>query len=96
MPRKQPTHLTPKDVASHAYQWSRTELVEMKAIIDALLEACDPESEAKQEPVEGKQQWGKRGGAYFEDKVVNGCGPYRYLRYWQAGKRKSLYVGKAE
>jgi hypothetical protein len=56
MPRKQPTHLTPKDVASHAYQWSRTELVEMKAIIDALLEACDPEPEAKQEPVEGKQQ----------------------------------------
>ena len=43
---------------------------------------------------------GKRGGAgRVEEKMINGCGPYRYLRYWgvtESGKRilKSTYLGK--
>jgi hypothetical protein len=96
MPRKAQTRITPKDVATHAYQWNRSELEEMQAIINALLEASEPEPEASPEPADCKQQQGKRGGAYFEDKLVNGCGPYRYLRFWQSGKRKSVYVGRVE
>ncbi len=94
MPRKQPTHLSPKDVTLHAYQWNRAELEEMRAIIDALLEASEPEPEAEAVPVGDSQSRGTRGGGYFEDKMINGCGPYRYLRFWISGKRKSVYVGK--
>jgi hypothetical protein len=94
MPRRQLTRLRPKDVAPHAYQWNRAELEEMRAIIDALLEASSPEPETSPVPAGDSQPRGKRGGGYFEDKMINGCGPYRYLRYWLSGKRKSVYVGK--
>lgn len=77
--------LSPKDVAPHAYQWNRHELEEMRAIIDALLEASEavPETETEAVPAGDSQRGkrGKRGGGYFEDKMINGCGPYRYLRY---------------
>jgi hypothetical protein len=95
MPRKQPTRLIPKDVAFHAYQWNRGELEEMRAIIDAMLEADTvPEPETEAENAGDSKPRGTRGGGYFEDKMINGCGPYRYLRYWLCGKRKSVYVGK--
>jgi hypothetical protein len=97
MPRKQPTHFRPKDVAPHAYKWNRAELEEMRAIIDALLQAnTPPEPEAEAIPAGDSHPRGKRGGGYFEDKRINGCGPYRYLRYWLCGTRKSVYVGKKE
>jgi hypothetical protein len=95
MRRKQPTRLIPKDVVPHAYQWNVDELEEMRAIIDAILEAdtaLEPETEAGN--AGDSQPRGTRGGGYFEDKMINGCGPYRYLRYWFCGKRKSVYVGK--
>jgi hypothetical protein len=96
MPRKQPNRLSPKDVAPHAYQWNRAELEEMRAMIDALLEASQPEPQTKAVPAYNSQSRGTRGGRYFEDKMINGCGPYRYLRFWLSGKRKSVYVGKIE
>jgi len=96
MPRKQPTYLCPKDVAPHAYQWDRAELEEMRAIVDALMEASKPEPQAEEVPAGNSQSRGTRGGGYFEDKMINGCGPYRYLRFWVSGKRKSVYVGKME
>jgi hypothetical protein len=33
---------------------------------------------------------------YVEEKFINGCGPYRYLRYWDGKTHKSVYLGKAE
>lgn len=33
---------------------------------------------------------------YVEEKTVNGCGPYRYLRYWDGKTHKSVYLGKVE
>jgi hypothetical protein len=33
---------------------------------------------------------------YIEDKWINGCGPYRYLRYWDGGVHRSIYLGKAD
>lgn len=102
MPKKQIIlELTPKDVAPHAYQWDREQLTEMKAIIDGLLAAQDSfepqEDEAHElssDPGTESLSRGKRGGGYIERKTINGCGPYRYLRYWHQGKRKSVYVGK--
>jgi len=96
MPRKQRTHLSPKDVALHASRWNRAELEEMRAIIEAMLESStppDPQTEVT--PAEGNQR-GRRGGSYIEEKMINGSGPYRYLRYWLSGKRKSVYIGKLE
>jgi hypothetical protein len=36
----------------------------------------------------------KGGRGYYEEKVINGCGPYLYLRYWSGGKHRSIYLGK--
>lgn len=96
MPRKR-TILTPKDIARSATAWSRDELEEMRAIVNGLLEALDTESALdKLDQGDQRKQRGPRGGAYYEDKFIKGSGPYRYLRYWSGGKRKSVYVGKAD
>lgn len=31
----------------------------------------------------------------IEEKMINGCGPYKYLRYWSGGRHRSVYLGKA-
>ena len=31
---------------------------------------------------------------YIELKTINGCGPYRYLRYWDGKTHRSVYLGK--
>jgi hypothetical protein len=33
---------------------------------------------------------------HVEEKFINGCGPYRYLRYWDGKTHRSVYLGKAE
>jgi hypothetical protein len=33
---------------------------------------------------------------YVEEKFINGCGPYQYLRYWDGKTHKSVYLGKVE
>ena len=96
MPRKEPTHLSPKDVAPHASRWNRSELEEMRAIIEAMLESStppDPQTDVTQAEANKR---GKRGGSYIEEKRINGSGPYQYLRYWLSGQRKSVYLGKLE
>ena len=30
----------------------------------------------------------------IELKMINGCGPYKYLRYWSGGRHRSVYMGK--
>jgi len=30
----------------------------------------------------------------LEEKMINGCGPYRYLRFWSG--RKHRYLGKTQ
>jgi hypothetical protein len=46
----------------------------------------------------GTDEYGKplNQEGYVEEKFVNGCGPYRYLRYWDGRIHKSVYLGKAE
>ncbi|MEP0858496.1 hypothetical protein [Trichocoleus sp. DQ-U1] len=94
MPCREKTPLTspPKKA-----KWNRDELKEMKAIIDGLLQAMEPIPEPIEEAAFPNQGRGRNGSiGYLEEKIINGCGPYRYLRYWRAGKRKSVYVGKVE
>jgi hypothetical protein len=43
-------------------------------------------------PVKRTGEGGK--GTWIEEKVINGCGPYLYLRWVEGGKRRSRYLGK--
>ena len=103
MPRRKATLSRPQVLAPQLSEWTQDELHELMAIAQGLLEAY-PKPEATPEPVPTRPDGspvGKRGGTgRVEEKMINGCGPYRYLRYWgvtEIGKRtlKSTYLGKA-
>ena len=86
---------TPFDsVTSQLGALSRPELVELAAMVAALLD----DDEADEDKVEtgadvGPAKAGAKG--HVEAKVINGCGPYLYLRYWSGKTLKSKYIGKA-
>lgn len=88
------SQITPKDVTPHAYLWSSEQLNEMIAIIGGLLDAQGIQctADVAKAPKSKRGRPGRSG--YFEDKLINGYGPYRYLRFWQDGQRRSVYVGK--
>ena len=103
MPRRKANPGRPQALAPQLSKWTQAELHELMAIAQGLLESY-PKSEDTPEPVPTRLDGspvGKRGGAgRVEEKMINGCGPYRYLRYWrvtETGKRtlKSTYLGKA-
>jgi hypothetical protein len=96
-------------ITSLAVKLSQPDRLELIAILQALEEAeaggkeerSDPGTiqEAAREKVkeEALNRRGIRGGmGSFEDKIVNGCGPYRYLRYWYGKTHKSVYLGRVE
>ncbi len=99
MPRRKSR---PERWATELDQWSDPELNELIAIAEAILESRSVATAATSvtpRRVDGSLV-GKRGGkGHIELKTINGCGPYRYLRYWgntDTGKRtlKSVYLGK--
>lgn len=102
MPKKQTTDLTPKDVAPHAHKWNLPQVKKMIQILDELktVQASSGEKVEGQiclsNPGADSQQCGSRGGSHIERKMINGCGPYQYLRYQQAGKYRSIYLRKLE
>ena len=99
-----------KKITNNLGQLSRTELEELKVIVEALLEAT--ESNDLQEPKEVSlstpkekedlmalsYQQAKAGlkpkKGHIEEKIIRGYGPYLYLRFWKEGSLKSLYIGK--
>lgn len=71
-----------------AIQLSPTELAELLLSLQGLLEA-----QGKQLTAEGQPQ------GSIELKMINGCGPYAYLRYYKGqkngrGQYGSKYLGK--
>lgn len=76
--------------------WEPKDLELLKDAIDGLLSAQvirvhhGDELHPKQ-PGEDEE---KKPRGYFEDKPINGCGPYRYLRFRHKGRHKSIYIGK--
>lgn len=85
MPKK-----TPLDaIALQLDKLTEAELLEVKSIVDALLEVkAFPSSERSTGHIEVKMISDKKRGKTY--------GPYRYLRYWLSGKLLSRYLGKVE
>lgn len=79
-------------VTSNLGQLSRPELEELVEMVAALL-AISKEKEA---PVSTTEEKAEKAGAkgHIEAKMINGCGPYLYLRYWSGKTLKSKYIGK--
>jgi hypothetical protein len=75
----------------------KKELQELSAIVTALLETEDQATESLAEVQAPKLRGRPSKGGYIELKYIprNGkrYGPYRYLRYYLNGIRKSVYLG---
>ncbi len=87
---------TPFDtVTSNLGQLSRVELEELGEMVAALLAFTTTEKQ-DDDQVNGNGEKPPKTAArgHIEEKVINGCGPYLYLRYWQGKTLKSKYIGK--
>lgn len=64
---------------------------ELRSLISGLeaMERDRPEEVERDEHGKPVNQKG-----YVEEKYINGCGPYRYLRYWDGKRHRSVYLGK--
>jgi len=74
--------------------WEDRELEELVAVVEGLLEARKTEGHVVGAG-DGKSSGTAKSQGHIELKTINGYGPYRYLRYWQDGKLRSSYMGKA-
>lgn len=74
--------------------WEDRDLEELVAMVEGLLEARKTERSVADATAENRSHTAKSKG-HVETKTINGYGPYRYLRYWDGGKFKSQYLGKA-
>lgn len=86
--------------------WPIEDLRDLQESINALVEAIAPPVDEQEEstapevsagaaPTGGGGKARARGAGYIEEKMVNGCGPYRYLRWRSEGRQRSRYIGKA-
>ena len=77
--------------------WKNEDLQELSAIVTALLETQDKVTEPPADVPISKPRGRPSKGGYIELKYIprNGkrYGPYRYLRYYINGIRKSVYLG---
>lgn len=86
---------TPFDtVTSHLGQLSRVELEELGEMVAALLAVTASEEEEDRVTGNGDKPTKTAARGHIEEKMINGCGPYLYLRYWQGKTLKSKYIGK--
>lgn len=99
---------TPKtsfdEVTSRLGQLSQSELVELGDMVAALLGVPGVSrffaatEEEDDDQVGDLDRNGDKPAAkgHVEAKMINGCGPYLYLRYWSGKTLKSKYIGKAK
>ena len=93
---KQTDNKKPFDIAtSQLGQLTRSELEELAVMVATLLDATKAEDD---DQVADQEEKPAKSGAkgHIEAKVINGCGPYLYLRYWSGKTLKSKYIGKAK
>ena len=90
MPKRKTPKSSPsvEEILQQAAQLCKPELEELLMALKALLEALEePETEADERAVSGS-----RGGSRIEWKLINGYGPYPYLRFRKDGKYRSYYL----
>lgn len=92
--RKKPeSPLLVESVLQQAAQLSKPELEELLTALTALLEALKDEMiDGETQPQSTKLRCGSRGGSRIEWKLINGYGPYPYLRFRSGGKYRSYYL----
>ena len=87
-------------VTANLGKLTRTELEDVADMIAALLAELAEAPAAEQGGPDGSRnpagKGGGKGGAWYELRTVNGCGPYIYRRWREGGRKRSEYVGKAE
>lgn len=86
-------------VTSNLGQLSRVELEELVDIVAAMLAATEAEEEDDDQVVDqgdGEKVNRPAARGHIEAKMINGFGPYLYLRYWSGKTLKSKYIGKAK
>jgi hypothetical protein len=85
-----------KTIATQATQLSKAERLELISILQAFNQAeTDLGSQTTRKEMALNRRGIRGGRGSFEDKYINGYGPYRYLRYWYGKTHKSVYLGKA-
>ena len=92
------------EVTSRLGQLSESELVELGDMVAALLGVPGVSrffaatEEEDDDQVADLDRNGDKPAAkgHVEAKMINGCGPYLYLRYWSGKTLKSKYIGKAK
>jgi hypothetical protein len=85
MPRSRPK-ITVDSLLKQASALSIEELKALANGVEGLLEDALGEVD----------EFGKLRGqtGHVERKMINGSGPYRYLRFWQGKTHRSVYLGK--
>lgn len=97
MPRKRRSDQHPatvQEIVQLAYQLSSPELDELIAALLALREALNKEEDEGQEVATLPSRTTNRKGksAHIAWKMINGCGPYPYLRFRDGEKYRSYYL----
>lgn len=96
MPKRKKLESPPtsvEEILQIAAQLSRPDLEELLVALRALLEALDNQKdEHTTESRSTKPRSGPRGGSRIEWKLINGYGPYPYLRFRSGGKYRSYYL----
>ncbi|MEM6426844.1 MAG: hypothetical protein AAF728_17055, partial [Cyanobacteria bacterium P01_D01_bin.128] len=101
MPSKSPTDKLLPSLSA----WNLADLRELQAALGGLIEALEvpqeiPEPGGDDSSEEPKQRSQKEAKGHIEAKYIprgnKQHGPYLYLRYWQGGKLRSKYLGKAQ
>lgn len=72
---------------------SRSDLMQLRSVIDDLLELIeklDSSDVADSGAISGTAR------GHIEHKMINGYGPYAYLRVWRDGCLTSTYLGKVD
>jgi hypothetical protein len=93
MPRRRSKSNAVKNLLKQAANLSQGELKALVSGLKGLMRTLGAELSDVERDEYGKplNQEG-----YIEEKFINGCGPYRYLRYWDGKVHKSVYLGREE
>ena len=97
MSRKRNARSPYDTITSNLGQLTRSELEDLADIVGRLIAIAGEEQEEEEEDwaTDVSTNGVKAGGAgHIEYKIINGCGPYAYLRRWQGKKLRSIYLGK--